>query len=109
MWRWFLILGLFLSACTSRPGANLASKACMIHKGLSTRAEVQNYLGPPQRVEKLPDGREVWIYYHLRKDTLASIPALGKKIGTEEVEVLRITLQGDRVVDCLYYVTKPRS
>ncbi len=107
---WWLILGLFLlAACTAKPGVNLASKACMVHKGLTTRAEVRYYLGPPQRVERLMDGREVWIYYDLKRDVLAKIPGLGEKLGREEVEVLRITFSGDKVVDCLYYVTKPGS
>ncbi len=103
-WSWILIF-LGLTACTAKPGANLASRACMVHKGISTRAEVRHYLGPPQRVERLRDGREVWIYYDLRKDALAKIPGLGEKLGREEIEVLRITFSGEKVVDCLYYVT----
>ncbi|WP_297058503.1 hypothetical protein [Thermosulfurimonas sp.] len=104
---WILLLG--LAACTSGPGVNLASKACMVHKGLSTRQEVERYLGPPARVERLPDGREIWIYYHLQEDALARIPGLGEKWGRKEVEVLRITFSGDQVVDCIYYVTRPSS
>ncbi|MBX6422204.1 hypothetical protein [Thermosulfurimonas sp. F29] len=108
MRRWILgFVLLFFSACATKPGVNLASKACMVHKGLSTRAEVRYYLGPPRRVERLPDGREVWIYYEVKKDTLARIPGLGEKLGREKVEVLRITFSGDRVVDCIYYVSKP--
>jgi len=97
-----------LMACTPKPGLNLASKACMVKKELSAR-EVERYLGPPQRVERLPDGRVVWFYYNLQRDTLAAIPFLGKKIGHREIEVLRITFSAGRVVDCIYYVTEPRS
>lgn len=107
--RWLWPILFFLSACTSKPGANLASKACMVHKGFSTKAEVQKYLGPPQRMERLPDGREVWIYYEVKKDALASIPGLGERLGKEKIEVLRVTFYGDRVVGCLYYVTKPQK
>ncbi|RUM88160.1 MAG: hypothetical protein DSZ24_04375 [Thermodesulfatator sp.] len=97
-----------IAACTAKPGLNLASKACMVKKQVSAE-EVQRYLGPPQEVERLPDGRVVWFYYHLRRDALAAVPFLGKKFGREEIEVLRITFSAGRVVDCIYYVTKPRS
>ncbi|OAQ21421.1 hypothetical protein [Thermosulfurimonas dismutans] len=80
----------------------------MVHKGFSTKAEVKEYLGVPQKIERLPDGREVWIYYDLRKDALASIPGLGEKLGKKEIEILRVTFYGDKVVDCIYYVTKPQ-
>lgn len=106
--RWVGLILLFLYACTAKPGANLASKACMVHKGFSTKAEVQKYLGFPQKIERLRDGREIWIYYELRKDLLASIPGVGEKLGKKEVEVLRVTFRGDKVVDCIYYVAKPQ-
>ncbi|QJA05470.1 hypothetical protein FVE67_01090 [Thermosulfurimonas marina] len=108
--RRLLLIGLLMGmvACTPKPGVNLASKACMVKKQVSAE-EVRRYLGPPQRVERLPDGRVVWFYYNLQKDALAAVPFLGEKFGRQEIEVLRITFSAGRVVDCLYYVTEPRS
>ncbi len=107
--RWMAVFLLFLAACAQKPGLNLASKACLVHKGVTTKEEVRRYLGSPQKIERLPQGREVWIYYDLRRDVWASFPALGSKIGHKEIQVLRITFQGSKAVDCIYYVAQPES
>ena len=104
----FLIvfLALVLLNCSGAPERNLASEACLIRKGFSTRQEVYQLLGPPDKIERTPSGREDWYYYHVNESTLKKVPLLGKKLGKEEIEVLRISFQGDRALDCIYFVRK---
>lgn len=86
----------------------MASEACLIHKGFSTRQEVYKLLGPPDKIQKDPSGREDWYYYHVQKSTLKKIPLLGSRLGEKEIEVLRVSFQGDKAIDCIYYVSKEK-
>ena len=101
-----IILPFLLANCSSGPGRNLASEACLIRKGLSTRTEVFQLLGRPDRISRGPSGTEDWYYYHVNRSTLKKIPFLGEKIGEEEIEVLKVSFRGDKVVDCIYFVKK---
>ncbi len=99
----FLVLSLI--SCSGSPTRYLASEACLVHKGLSTRDEIYKFLGPPDRVIRHPDGTEDWYYYQVRESTLKKFPLLSR-LAEEEIEILRITFRGDRAIDCVYYVKK---
>ncbi len=101
-----VILSLSLTNCGGAPARNLASEACLIRKGLSTRTEVYQLLGPPDRIARGPSGTEDWYYYHINESALKKVPFLGEKLGEEEIEVLRISFQGEKAVDCIYFVKK---
>ncbi len=101
-----VIFTLTLLNCSGGPKRNLASEACLVHKGLSTRTEVYQLLGPPDQITRGPTGTEDWYYYHINKNTLKKIPLLGEKLGEEEIEVLKISFRGQKVVDCIYFVKK---
>ncbi len=105
---YLLIVILFsgLINCSGAPERNLASEACLIHKGLTTRTEVYHLLGQPDQITRGPTGTEDWYYYHINRDTLKKIPLLGEKVGEEEIEVLKVSFRGEKVVDCLYFVRK---
>jgi len=101
-----VILAFSLINCSGAPERNLASEACLVHKGLSTRTEVYQLLGPPDKIVRGPSGTEDWYYYHVNRSALKKIPLLGEKVGTEEIEVLRISFRGEKAVDCIYFVKK---
>ncbi len=103
----FLTLGLL--NCSGAPERNLASEACLIRKGLSTKQEVYQLLGPPDRVVRHPPDREEWYYYHVNESTLKKVPLLGKSLGKEEIEILRISFVGDRASDCIYFVRRKKE
>ncbi len=103
-----VILALSLINCSGAPERNLASEACLIRKGLSTRTEVYQLLGPPDKITRGPSGTEDWYYYHVSKSTLKKVPFLGEKLGEEEIEILKISFRGEKAVDCIYFVRKKK-
>ncbi|NPA48918.1 MAG: outer membrane protein assembly factor BamE [Thermodesulfobacteria bacterium] len=103
-----VILALSLTSCSGAPERNLASEACLIRKGLSTRTEVYQLLGPPDKIARGPSGTEDWYYYHVNKSTLKKVPLLGEKLGEEEIEILKISFRGDKAVDCIYLVRRKK-
>ncbi|NPB09867.1 MAG: hypothetical protein GXO17_05880 [Thermodesulfobacteria bacterium] len=104
-----VFLALWLLNCSGAPERNLASEACLIRKGVSTKQEVYQLLGPPDKVVRQPPNIEEWYYYHVNEDTLSKLPLLGKKLGEEEVEILRIRFTGDRASDCIYLVRRQKE
>ncbi len=99
---WFFLL-FFFSSCSTTPGPNLASKASLIHKNLSTKAEVLSYLGPPVQAFLTPDGKEEWYYYYRVKNFWERLPVVNKYKGEDYTEVLKIVFVEDKVVDVIYY------
>ncbi|AEH45018.1 hypothetical protein Thein_1149 [Thermodesulfatator indicus DSM 15286] len=98
------ILALNLTNCTGVPGRNLASDASLVRKGISTKEEVYQLLGKPDQIVKTGSNIEEWYYYEKHKNVWKNLPLIGSHIGTEEIEVLKITFKGDHVIDCIYYV-----
>ncbi len=108
---YFLFIVLLASCllnCSGGPERNLASEACLIRKGLSTKQEVYQLLGPPDKIVRKPPNLEEWYYYHVNESTLKKVPLLGKRFG-EEIEVLRISFVGDKASNCLYFVRRQRE
>lgn len=94
---------LFLISCSTIPGPNLASKASLIHKNISTKAEVLFYFGPPVQTFLLPDGKEEWYYYYRVRNFWDKLPLVSTYKGEDYTEVLKIVFSGDKVIDVIYY------
>ena len=98
-----LCLSLFsLSGCSlfRGPVRHLASDVCLMTQG-TTRQEVLAYMGPPddQQVDKYG---EMWIYYQVNKSLLRKTPYIGDNLGTEDVDVVTVRFEGDKVITCAY-------
>ncbi len=92
-----------LISCSATPGPNLASKASLIHKNISTKAEVLSYLGPPVQAFLLPDGKEEWYYYYRVRNLWERVPLVRAHKGEDYTEVLKIVFSGEKVIDVIYY------
>ncbi len=97
-----LLLLLAGTGCASHEVRHLASDAALIVPGRTPRQEVVGLLGFPDGKEQRRDGREVWYYVERQQSRLRRTPYLGKWLGSEEYDVLVITLQGEEVVSCVY-------
>lgn len=102
LWLFFLI-SCSLISCSTTPGPNLASKASLIQKKVSTKAEVLSYLGPPVQAFITPDGKEEWYYYYRVRNFWEKIPVVNIYKGEDYTEILKIVFLEDRVVDVIYY------
>jgi hypothetical protein len=76
---------------------HLAADASLITPGKSTRQDVRNYLGEPAEKLRREDSTELWIYYQVNKSLLRKTPYIGKNIGEEVYDVLRVIFSGDTV------------
>jgi len=99
----FILLGFLLLSCSTKPGPNLPSKASLIHKEVSTKAEVLSYLGPPVQAFLTPDGKEEWYYYYRVRNFWEKVPVVRGYKGEDYTQVLKIVFVGDKVVDVIYY------
>ncbi len=96
----FLLLG--LAGCGHHEVRHLASDAALVVPGRTPRQEVISLLGFPDDKEQRDDGQEVWYYFERQQSRLRRTPYVGKWLGSEEYDVLVITLRGDEVVSCVY-------
>lgn len=105
MKRIFFIFSLLflLTSCAATPGPNLASKASMLHKNLSTKGDVLSLLGPPVQAFVTPEGKEEWYYYYRVKNFWENFPLIRDYKGEDYTEVLKIIFQGDILVEAFYY------
>lgn len=94
-----------LTACATKPGPNLASKASLIPKG-STKMEVLSLLGPPVQAFLIHDGKEEWYYYYRVKNFWENFPVIRVYKGEDYTEVLKIVFQGDYTQEIHYYTVK---
>jgi len=90
----------FLSACFKAPVRHLASDVCLMSQG-TTRQEVMRYMGPPDD-QQVDQYGEMWIYYQVNKSLLRKTPFIGDSLGTEDVDVVTVRFEGDRVIACAY-------
>jgi hypothetical protein len=96
----FMVLSL---GCTSKEYVrHLASDACLITPQHSTKQDINAYLGPPDKKQALADGGEEWTYFQEKKSLLRKTPYVGKKLGSENFDVMIIVFHGDTVDACQY-------
>ncbi|MBI4791700.1 MAG: hypothetical protein HY789_02960 [Deltaproteobacteria bacterium] len=99
------LLGLslfFLSGCSffKGPVRHLASDVCLMTQG-TTRQEVLAYMGPPDD-QQVDQYGEIWIYFQVNKSLLRKTPYIGDNLGTEDVDVVTVRFEGDKVITCAY-------
>jgi len=92
-----LSLMLGTAGCARKNVRHLASDVGMISPGTTTKQEVFNYLGQPDAEYKMTEGGLLWVYYEARKTMLRDTPYIGKKVGEETYEVVKVTFNGDIV------------
>ncbi len=100
--RLIIFVLLIFSACSVQPEIKLASRATLVHPFISTKKEVLLRLGKPQEIEK-SGNKEIWFYFHKKTNFWIKVPGFKKLFGKGYTAVLKITFQGDQVIDCLYY------
>jgi hypothetical protein len=96
-----LMLGLS-TACAKKNVRHLASDVCLVAPEKTTKQEVFNYLGQPDEEYKTPDGNILWVYHDLKKSILRETPYIGKNIGDETYEVVKVLFTGDIVQSIVY-------
>ena len=95
-----------LVGCGGRQVRHLASDACMVTPGTTTKQEVINYLGQPDAEYQTDGGNSLWVYYEVRKDLLRKAPYIGEKIGDETYEIVKVMFNGDNVEKIDYSTMK---
>ncbi len=102
-------IGLSLAACSSGDYVrHLASDACLVTPQQSTRKDLLDYLGQPDNRLTGAEG-EKWIYYQRHKSLLRRTPYVGDKLGSEDYDVLIVTLNGNRVKSCIFRMFDERE
>ncbi|MCS7149192.1 MAG: hypothetical protein N2Z40_03430 [Caldimicrobium sp.] len=102
-----IFLSVFLvTACAAKPGPNLASKASLVHKGLTTKNEVLGLLGPPVQAFLMPDGKEEWYYYYRVMNFWENFPVVRGYKGEDYTEVLKLIFHGEVLQDVFYYTVE---
>lgn len=101
-----LLFGLSLSlGCSSREYVrHLPSDASLVTPQQTTKAELNAYLGPPEKKQALTDGREEWTYFQQNKSLMRKTPYLGATfgLGSEHYDVMVVVFQGEVVASCQY-------
>jgi len=101
-----IVLGLAfftaLPGCAKKNVRHLASDVCLVTPDKTTKEQVVTYLGLPDEQYEMADGSETWVYYDVKKSTLAGTPYFGDKIGDKKYEMAKVTFSGDIVRTCIY-------
>ncbi len=92
-----LSLMLGTAGCARKNVRHLASDVGLVTPGTTTKQEVFNYLGQPDEEYKMTGGGLLWVYYEAKSTMLRDTPYIGKKIGEETYEVVKVTFNGDIV------------
>jgi outer membrane protein assembly factor BamE (lipoprotein component of BamABCDE complex) len=105
---------IFLSGCTTTGNVGSSfetSNVGKIRPGVTTKQDVERYLGSPMKRSALPDGQETWVYYYgegsSRPSWVSYIPGIGpsldhnveKRMEGQNVEVV---FRGNLVSDCTH-------
>lgn len=103
----FLLIGLVLavvSGCSTYhpPVRHLAADAALVIPGQTTKKEILSYFGEPDERRQDGSGDEVWIYSQVNKSFWRKMPYVGKRLGTEEYDVMNVSFSGDTVSSCVY-------
>jgi outer membrane protein assembly factor BamE (lipoprotein component of BamABCDE complex) len=98
-----LALALCIAGCTSSGTKLDQSRVSEIQKGVTTRAEVEAKLGPPDYVAMMPDGRRQLVYNHSETSLSAGsfIPFANTFTsgGNTRRQTLQILINKDNIVD----------
>ena len=97
-----LTLFMGLAGCAKKQVRHLASDVCLVTPEQTTREQVLSYLGPPDEQYEMAEGGETWIYYDVKKSTLAETPYIGDSIGDKKYDMVKVTFSGDIVKTCIY-------
>jgi outer membrane protein assembly factor BamE (lipoprotein component of BamABCDE complex) len=83
-----LLFAGFVSACVSVGHEVDQSKVDQIQKGVTTKAQVREWLGEPEQVTKSDSGDETWMYSYLHSSAKAQnfIPYVGLFVGGSNTE-----------------------
>jgi hypothetical protein len=84
-------------SCARKDVRHLASDVGLVTLGTTTKEEVFNYLGQPDQEYEMTDGGLLWVYYEAKRTLLRDTPYIGKKMGEEIYEVVKVTFKGDIV------------
>ena len=97
------ILALLLVSCAGTPRKYLVVDASLVKQGQS-KAEIFQFLGPPEATRTNQTSGEEWYYYDVHQHFWQRIPFLGSHLGEKEIECLQIILDSDQVIKVVYYV-----
>ena len=83
--------------CTSKPVRHLASDAALIQPGVTTVAEVHQYLGEPGSVREVGPGLREYIYTEDVETFWGKVPVANRVAPGGGYETLVVSLQDDVV------------
>ena len=92
-----ILLCLVLAACSSKPVRHLASDAALIQPGVTTAAEVRQYLGEPREVREPAPGLREYVYMEDVETFWGKVPVANRVAPGGGYETLVVTLEGDVV------------
>ncbi len=95
-------LTLLTVGCSNTPVRHLASDACMVSSGHTTRTEVLKLMGDPDAKRMLNQNTEEWVYYEEERSTMQDAPLVGDMFDPNGYQQLVLTLSGDIVTTCRY-------
>ena len=101
----FVLFFLIMSGivgCAGKQVRHLASDASMVTPGTTTKQEVLNYLGQPDVEYQTDKGETLWVYYEEREDLFRKTPYIGKMIGKESYEIVKVVFNGNNVEHIAY-------
>ncbi len=98
----FLVIPVAGCSFHHEPVRHLASDAALIVPGQTTRQEVLAFLGEPDERRQAENGEQVWIYVQVTESFLRKTPYIGKRLGSEEYNVMNISFAGNIVTSCVY-------
>ena len=97
-----MLLCLLLTGCfTHNSARHLSSDVCLLLPDQTTKLDVVQQLGSPQR-KRITEEGETWIYYQENKNFAGKLPWAGKHIGNREYEVVTVTFIGNQVRACVF-------
>jgi len=98
-----LAIALFLGGCTTAtPVRHLSSDVCLVLPESTTKSEVLDFLGEPDKKTTTDGSDETWIYYKKNEDLVRKLPVVGERLGSLNHEMVTVTFVGDLVRTCIY-------
>lgn len=103
-----LTIVLFLGGCaTATPVRHLSSDVCLVLPESTTKSEVLDFLGEPDKKTTNDSSPETWIYYKKNEDLVRKLPVVGERLGSLTYEMVTVTFVGDLVRTCIYRQLEP--
>ncbi len=97
-----LTISLLFSGCYNKSIRHLASDASLIKAGTSSRNDVLTYLGEPDALRILEDGREEWVYIEEQPSDLQRAPVVGGFFEGKGYDKVLVVLENDIVQSCQF-------